>query len=345
MTMKSVTAAVPALCLLAGMASAQELTVVSWGGALQEAQTKAFMDPYAAATGTKIVQDSWSGELAKLRAMVDSGNVVWDVVDMDPQSAASACDQGLLEPIGAEEMFKTAGLVEGGLLDCAVGTSVYATILAYKKDAFATAPTSVSDIFDTATFPGKRAFRKSPVDTLEVALMADGVAPADIYSLLSTPEGVDRAFAKLDTIKGDIVWWEAGAQPAQLLMSGEVAMSLAWNGRIADANSNEGADLGIAWSQQVRGFDMWTIPMGAKNADAARAFIASTVTPATNADLAKYIAYGPSVAAAAELVAPDQLANLPSAPANSEGALAQDGAFWAKNGDALNAKFSAWVAQ
>lgn len=345
MKMKLAWVTASAMALLAGAAAAQDLTVVSWGGALQEAQTKAFMDPYAAASGTRIVQDSWSGELAKLRAMVDSGNVVWDVVDMDPQTAATACEQGLLEPIGGEEAFKSAGLVDGALLDCAVGTSVYATILAYRKDAFATGPQSLTDIFDTKAFPGKRAFRKSPVDTLEVALIADGVAPADVYQVLSTPEGVDRAFAKLDTIKGDIVWWEAGAQPAQLLMSGEVVMSLAWNGRIADANANEGAGLGIAWTNQVRGFDMWTIPMGARNGDAARAFIASTIQPATNAGLAKYIAYGPAVAAAAAEVSPETLANLPSAPANSEGALAQDGAFWARNSDALNARFSAWVAK
>ncbi|MBE2274813.1 MAG: ABC transporter substrate-binding protein [Rhodobacteraceae bacterium] len=347
MGMKMIRALVTASAstLLAGTVSAQELTVVSWGGALQEAQTKAFMDPYAAATGTRIVQDSWSGELAKLRAMVDSGNVVWDVVDMDPQTAATACEQGLLEPIGSEEIFASASLVDGALLDCAVGTSTYATILAYKKDAFAAGPDSVVDIFDTTAFPGKRSFRKSPVDTLEVALLADGVAAGDVYAMLSTPEGVDRAFAKLDTIKGDIVWWEAGAQPAQLLMSGEVVMSLAWNGRIADANTNENADLGIAWSDQVRGFDMWTIPMGTRNGEAARAFIVSTIQPAANAELSKYIAYGPTVAEAAGSIDANTLANLPSAPQNSEGALAQDGAFWAKNSDALNAKFSAWVAQ
>jgi len=331
--------------LFAPAAWAQDLTVVSWGGALQEAQTKAFMTPFAEATGTTIVQDSWSGELAKLRAMVDSGNVVWDVVDMDPQSAATACDQGLLEPIGKDAALANAKLVDGALLDCAVGTSVYATILAYKKSAFGTAPASLLDIFDTGHFPGKRAFRKSPVDTLEVALMADGVAPADVYTVLSTPEGVARAFAKLDTIKSDIVWWEAGAQPAQLLMSGEVVMSLAWNGRIADANANEGADLGIGWTNQVRGFDMWTVPLGTKNKDKALAFIASTITPETNAGLSKYISYGPTAVGASDAIPEDVLASLPSAPQNSTNALAQDGGFWAVNGDALNAEFTAWVSK
>jgi putative spermidine/putrescine transport system substrate-binding protein len=128
-------------------------------------------------------------------------------------------------------------------------------------------------------------------------------------------------------------------------MSGEVVMSLAWNGRIADANTKEDANLGIAWSNQVRGFDMYTIPVGAKNDKAARDFIASTIQPETNGALSKYIAYGPTVAAAADSISAETLANLPSAPQNSEGALAQDGAFWAKNSDSLNAKFSAWIAE
>lgn len=330
---------------VASSASAAELKVVSWGGALQEAQTKVFFDGFAKATGTTVTQDTWSGELAKLRAMVDSGNVVWDVVDMDPQTAAAACEQGLLERIGEDDAYKSAGLVDGALTECAIGTSTYATILAFQKDAFATAPASLVDIFDTKTFPGKRAFRKSPVDTLEIALLADGVAPADVYKTLETPEGIDKAFKKLDTIKGDIVWWEAGAQPAQLLKSGEVKMSVAWNGRIADANTKENADLGIAWKSQIRGFDMWVVPVGVKDLKLAKDFVSYTIKPDVNAELSKYIAYGPTVEAASALVDKAVLDTLPSAPANSDGALAQDGAFWGANGEALNARFASWVAQ
>ncbi|WP_246252375.1 ABC transporter substrate-binding protein [Allomesorhizobium camelthorni] len=335
------------LILAAGAfpATADGLTVVSWGGALQEAQAKTFFDPYAKMKNITVTQDTWSGELAKLRAMVDSGNVAWDVIDVDPQTGATACDQGLLEKIGSDAAFKSAGLVDGALTDCAVGTSVYATILAFQKQAFPKAPTRLTDIFDTTNFPGKRGFRKSPVDTLELALIADGVATADVYATLATAEGVDRAFKKLDTIKKDIVWWEAGAQPPQLLKSGEVKMALAWNGRIADANAKENADLGIAWTNQIRGFDMWVIPSGSKNLERAKDFVAFTVKPDVNAALSNHIAYGPTVKAASDLVAKDVLPNLPSAPENSEAALAQDGAFWAKNSDTLNARFASWISQ
>lgn len=330
---------------LASPAFSQELTVVSWGGALQEAQTKAFIEPFAKEKGITITQDSWSGELAKLRAMVDGGSVVWDVIDMDPVTAATACESGLLERLGDEDAFKNAGLVPGGLIDCAVATSTYATVLAYDKKAFTTPPKSTVDIFDLQKFPGKRAVRKSPVDVLEIALLADGVPAAEVYKTLSTSEGVDRAFKKLDTIKAEIVWWDAGAQPAQMLKSGEVKLALAWNGRIADANSKEQADLGIAWADQLRGFDMWTIPAGAKNADLAREFVLSSLKPETNAELSKYVAYGPAVEAANEKVPAEIASNLPSAPENSTGALAQDGAFWGSNSETLNARFSSWVSQ
>lgn len=330
---------------VASPALGQELTIVSWGGALQEAQTKAFIEPFAKDKSVSVTQDSWSGELAKLRAMVDGQSVVWDVIDMDPVTAATACESGLLERIGDEEAFRNAGLVPGGVSDCAVATSIYATVLAYDKKAFSTPPKSTIDIFDLKKFPGKRAVRKSPVDVLEIALLADGVPAADVYQTLSTPEGIDRAFKKLDTIKSEIIWWDAGAQPAQMLKSGEVKLALAWNGRIADANAKEKADLGIAWADQLRGFDMWTIPVGAKNANLAREFISFSVKPETNAEISKYIAYGPSVEAANDKVPAQTAANLPSAPENSAGALAQDGSFWGANSETLNARFSSWVSQ
>ncbi|MFX5756156.1 extracellular solute-binding protein, partial [Acinetobacter baumannii] len=108
------------------------------------------------------------------------------------------------------------------------------------------APKGWADFFDTKKIPGKRALRQGPKTTLEIALMADGVAPKDVYKVLATDEGVDRAFKKLDTIKGDLVWWKAGAQPPQWLAAGDVVMSAAYNGRIAAAQT-EGVKLAIVW--------------------------------------------------------------------------------------------------
>ncbi|MCP8463667.1 ABC transporter substrate-binding protein [Pseudomonas sp. ZM23] len=325
--------------------AADAITVTSWGGALQKNQSSAFMEPFSKVSGVKVSQDEWSGELAKLRAMTESGSVVWDVIDVDPQTAEQACSQGLLDKLDYGKITPPSTLVKGAVLDCAVGISSYATILAYNPEKLKAKPTSITDIFDTQKFPGKRTFHKSPVDTLEVALLADGVPADEVYSTLETPEGVDRAFKKLDTIKKDIVWWEAGAQPSQLLKSGEAVIGLAWNGRVSDANKSEKAGLGVVWDGQIQGFDMWAIPKGSKNKELAYKFIKFTTDPKNNAELSKYVDYGPTVVEAVKNVSPDTLGDLPTAPQNMKNYLVQDAEFWGVYGPDLNARFSTWVSQ
>ncbi|TIQ75382.1 MAG: extracellular solute-binding protein, partial [Mesorhizobium sp.] len=177
-------------------------------------------------------------------------------------------------------------------LDCGVGLDAYGDVLAYDPNVLKQAPTSVLDIFDTTKFPGKRAMRKFPAQNLEWALMADGVAAADVYAVLATPEGVNRAFKKLDTIKQDIVWWDAGAQPPQLLASKEVVMTTAWNGRIQNAIDKDGAPFKIVWNNQILEYDMIAIPKGAKNPDLAYKYLAYISQPEINAKLPSYITYG-----------------------------------------------------
>src|SRR5690606_36970733 len=157
--------------------------------------------------------------------------------------------------------------------------------------------------FDTQKFPGARSLRKSPKPTLELALLADGVPTADVYKVLSTPEGVDRAFAKLDTIKKDVkVWWSAGSQPVPLLADGEVAMATAWNGRIFDAVKNEGKNFKIVWDGQGQDFNLWAKPKGLKNGELADRFMEFTMRPDVMSQQSKYISYGPTKTAAIEKV-------------------------------------------
>ena len=320
------------------------ISVMSFGGAYQEAQRKAVFETYTTTTGIKVDEQEYGGEIAKIAAMIESGNTTIDVVDVDAPTLLQGCDEGIFEKIDWDQIGPKDDWLDGTTSECGVGTIVYSTSLAYNAAALSDGPTVIADLFDTAKFPGKRGLWKNPATNLEFALLADGVPADQVYEVLSTPEGLDRAFAKLDTIKGDIVWWEAGAQAPQLLASGEVVMTTAWNGRIHNANK-EGQDFKIVWDNQILDSNYWAIPKGAKDIAASMAFIKYAVEPEVLAGTTKYIPYGPVRASAAEFVTAEDAANLPTSPDNLTVALTLDNAFWADNGDEIRKRFTTWLAQ
>jgi putative spermidine/putrescine transport system substrate-binding protein len=332
----------PAKPVLAG----DELTVTSWGGAYQMSQRKAFFEPYAKATGTKVTEEEYNGEIAKIRAMVESKSVSWDVIDEDSGRAIQGCAEGILETIDWNKLgLDRSKFIGADKYDCAVPNILYATVIAYDKDKLPNGPMTIKDFFDLQKFPGKRALQNDPFMNLEWALIADGVPLSDVYKVLSTPEGVDRAFKKLDTIKKDVVWWSAGAQPPQLLADGQVVMTSAWNGRIYDAVKNSGKHFEIMWDSQGLDWDLWVIPKGDPRLDDAYKFIAFASGPEQMADQTHYISYGPANMDAIPHVDPAILPNLPTATANMKTALLTDPGFWGDKGEELRQRFAAWLAK
>ncbi len=349
-----------AAALIASAASAGTLTVVSWGGAYTKSQVEAYQKPWMAKTGNKIISDDYNGGLAEVKSQVEAGNVTWDIVDVELSDAIRGCDEGLLEPIdpsilppAPDGTPASKDFIAGAINDCAVANIVWSTIIAYDKTKMPNGdPKTMADFFDTKKFPGKRGLRKGPKANLEMALAADGVAPADVYKVLATPAGVDRAFAKLDTIKNDVIWWEAGAQPPQLLADGEVAMTTAYNGRIFNAVAAEGKPFGIMWDDQIFDFDLWVIPKGAPNKALAMNFLAFSTATKQLAAQASYISYGPARKSSNALIG-NYFSNpsiamgpeMPTAPANFKTAIRSDAVFWADNQDQLNERFNAWLAK
>lgn len=336
--------------LIAGAtgASAQEsLTVTSWGGAYQKAQQKTFFEPFNKATGIKVREDEWDGSVAKIKAMVETKQVTWDVVSVLSDNVLQGCEEGWLEKIDYSKLGGKDQFVEGSAMECGVGTDIYATIFAYNKDKFPKGgPSTMADLFDAKKFPGPRAFYKSPKTTLEFALIADGVPAKDVYKVLATKAGVDRAFKKLDTIKPHVkVWWSAGAQPPQLLADGEVVMTVAWNGRIQDAIKANRKPFQIVWDGQAMDVEYFAIPKGAKNLDAAKKFLAFAMKPEVLARQTDYISYGPTVKAALAHVKPEVLAELPNAPQNAKNAFVLSPQFWADHEQELTERFNKWLAQ
>ena len=322
---------------------AADLTVVSFGGANKDAQIKAFYKPWEAAGNGKIIAGQYNGEMAKVKAMVDTNSVSWDLVEVESPELSRGCDEGMFETLDPAQFGSSDNFIAGAIQPCGVGFFVWSTVLAYNADKLSSAPTGWTDFWDTKKFPGKRGLRKGAKYTLEFALMADGVAPKDVYTVLATPAGVDRAFKKLDELKPSIQWWEAGAQPPQYLASGDVVMSSAYNGRIA-AVQNE-SNLKIVWNGGIYDFDSWAIPKGAKDLTQAQKFIAFSIQPEQQKTYSENIAYGPANKLAVPLLPPALLKDMPTTPENIADQVPMNVVFWADYGEQLEQRFNAWAAK
>ncbi len=335
---------------LGGCGPGPDLTAVSWGGSYARAVNRAVYEPFEAEKGVTLGREDYNGGLAEIRIQVDTGNIHWDVISLEAFDVLRGCDEGLLEPIPPDLLDDPDDFLPGALKECAVGTVVFSTIYAFHPDAFSgEKPSTIEDFFDLERFPGRRGMRRTPSVNLEFALMADGAAPERVYEVLATPQGRDRAFAKLDTIRDEVVWWEAGAQPPQLLADAEVVMSTAYNGRIFNAQALEGQPFVIVWDGQVLDVGQAGIVAGTPNLELALEYLRFVTDPERLAGISALIAYAPSRRSATSLVGDhadlgiDMLPHMPTNPAHLERALTSDTLWWADNLDELNERFAAWL--
>ncbi|AVD89961.1 polyamine ABC transporter substrate-binding protein [Pseudomonas sp. SWI44] len=342
MLLKTTTAALAGL-IAAQAVAADDLTVVSFGGANKVAQIKAFYAPWEQHSSSKVIAGEYNGEMARLKVMVDSRSVGWDVVEVELPELARGCDEGLFESLPEELFGSPSHYVSGAIQPCGVAFFIWSTVLAYNADKLTVAPTGWADFWDLRKYPGKRGLRKTAKFTLEFAWMADGVRPAEVYQILATKAGQDRAFVKLDQIKPFIEWWEAGAQPAQYLMSGDVVMSAAYNGRISAAQKE--SSLKVVWAGGIYDFDARAIPKGSKNVEAAKRFINFTLEPAQQQRFAQAIAYGPANLEAISQLDKSILEGLPTAEDHISQQVQNSTPFWADYGETLEQRFNAWVAK
>ena len=363
-TIKSIWLAIPAVLLTSAAFAETELVVVSWGGAYTASQQKAYHEPYMANNpDVKIVnEDSGSGAIAKLRAMNESGNVTWDLVDMVAATAITACDEGIAIEIDHDKVLAAAPDGTPATKDfgdlivapCFIPTIVYSTTFGYRTDVAewgGKVPQTIADVFDLKKFPGKRALQKLPETNLEWALIADGVPGDKVYEVLETEAGIKRAFAKLDTIKDQVIWWEAGAQTPQLLADGEVVIGSTFNGRLFEVIEKDKQPIAMLWDWQIFDLDGWVVPKGGKNEAAVLKYLKFGTDTQRLADQAKYISYGPARKSSAPLVGKhaelgiDMAPHMPTAPANSKRVVLNNFAFWADNKDDLLERFNAWLAR
>jgi putative spermidine/putrescine transport system substrate-binding protein len=352
---------------VAGEPMADEMTIVSWGGAYQESQLKAYVEPYLEMNpNVTVTWDESSAEaVAQLRAMNEAGNLSWDLVDVTAADAMRLCDEGIAMEVDIDEVAAPApdgtpaseDFGEDMLVsDCFIPQIAYSYTFGYRTDVEewnGEVPTEICDVFDTETFPGQRSLEKRPHNNLEWALICDGVAMDDVYDVLETDEGVDRALAKLDEIKDQTVWWTSGADTPQLLADGEVVFGSTYNGRLFSVIEEQDQPVAMMWDAQSYDLDGWIIPAGLEEEQLNRVkdFLWFATDTQRLADQAKYISYGPARASSAPMVGQhaelgiDMAPHMPTNPENATNAFVQNYEWWADYRDDLDARFQAWLAQ
>jgi putative spermidine/putrescine transport system substrate-binding protein len=345
---KAIKATFLGLMSLAFVSSAYaDITFVSWGGAYTASQQKAYVDTWDKGSGVTV--ENYNGGLGEIKAQVEAGNVTWDVVDVLPDQAITGCDEGLFAKVDQSSFIDD--MVVPPVSECVVPQIFWAYTAFYDKAAFpGKKPKNIKDFFNVKKFPGKRGIHTWANALIEMALVADGVKASKVYDVMSTPEGIDRAFAKLDTIKDHVVFWSAGSKPLELVSSGEVVMAIAYNGRIGAAILSEGKDFDYIWDATVLEQEYLVAIKGGNEAEALE-FMAHASTAQALADQAKYIPYGPMRKSSIDIIKKgepwfntgvDILPHMPTAPKVLKRAIIADPFWWADNGAEVNERFGAW---
>lgn len=341
--------------------AAEDLTVVTWGGVYAESQQRAYGAPWEAATGNDVAWVNYNGGLAEIRAQVTAGAVTWDVVDVFAHEARRGCREGLFEPL-PDDLVAPApdgtpahrDLVVDRPNDCVAPNIIWSWVVFGGAEPFETgAVTSIAHFFDVEALPGKRGLAAFPQATLEMALVADGVPPDEVYAVLDTPAGIDRAFAKLDAIAGHVVFWSSGEEALDLVASGEVVLSTGYNGRVSEAILTGTDAFRILWDGQVLEEEWFAVVKGAPNRAAAFDFLRHATTARAQAAQARWIPYGPMRRSALAIIAAnepwfhngrDVMPHMPDRQEVLHRTVVADPDWWSAHADRIAPRYAAWMA-
>lgn len=333
----------PALASFPALGSPSDLTIVTRDESLQRAMQTAYVQSFTSITGLPVQQQIWDGGIDALRAQAKPSDAPWDLVLVDADELSAGCNEGLFEKLDWSTIGGKDHYAAQAVSDCGLGAVIANTVLAWDKDKLPVAP-SWSDFWDVAKYPGKRGLRKGVRGNLEFALMADGVPLGEVYRTLSTSDGVDRAFRKLDQLKPYIEWWSAETEAARILASGEVLMTSAPSGQIAMMTQKDHKNFGLQFAASLFELQSWVIMKASPSLRVAQQFLYFTGMPAVeqrllrdsgNAGLAKGLNDG---------LPPELAALSPGSPANLGAGLRVDAAFWRDNLPKLRQRFDAWQA-
>ncbi|MBJ2152723.1 ABC transporter substrate-binding protein [Paracoccus sp. IB05] len=317
------------------LASTNKLTFVTWGGTYRDSVYEGGIRSFTEKTGIEVTIID-TPDLAKVKAQVMTGNVEWDVFDAPGAMGASGSKEGYWEAFD-EGLFDLDDLAIAPTADLAPFYT-WAGGIAYdpSKKGEGEYPRNFAEYFDLEKFPGRRTFRDRPSETLEAALLADGVAPADLY-----PLDVDRAFAALDRIKPSVASWVAATpQTITLLQTGEVDFSYSYSSRVR-TTGEAGAGMAFSFDQTLNGLEYLAVVKGAPNRENAMKFVAHMLSPEVQAATMELLANAPVSKGAVPLLSEESRKWLPDME-NANNALMND-AWWADNFETVSRRFKEWM--
>ena len=323
-------------------AGPNELTIVTRDESLGRAIQSALIQPFTGISGVPVQQLNWEGGVDTLRTQAKAPDNSWDLVMVDTDELSIGCGEGLFEKLDWSAIGGKDHYAAPAVSDCGLGAVIATTALAWDKDKLPVTPTW-SDFWDVAKYPGKRGLHKGVRGNLEFALMADGVAPGDVYKTLSSADGLDRAFRKLDQLKPYVQWWSTEAEAAHILASGDVLMTSAPSGQIAIMAQHEHKNFGLQFSGSLYELESWAIMKGSPSARNAMQFLYLTGLPAIEVRLLQESGDAAFAKGLNDGLPPDLAAISPGSPANLAAGLRNDAGFWHDNLPKLRQRFDAWM--
>lgn len=325
--------------------SAEDLTIVSFGGVMQDAQRDVFFDPFSKETGKKIKEVTYNGGLSQIAEMVKKDKSEWDIVQVEAGDLVEGCYRNYFEMLNWNLIGQKSEYIRGATHNCGVGSFVWAMLMAYNRDVFQeNPPQNWADFWDVQKYPGKRGLRKTARFTYEIALLAAGVQGREVYSILRAPNGSQKALEKLEELLPHIEWWEEGAQPPQWLQTKNVVMTAAYNGRIANA-IKEGNNFRTIWKDAIYSIDYWVILKNSHHKDAAYQLLRYMAPLKRQADFAELIPYGPVTKRSYRMLKRETQMMLPDVQSRTTNIFPFDYDFWGVVGQKFEAEFQEWLVK
>ncbi|WP_432974924.1 ABC transporter substrate-binding protein [Dactylosporangium sp. CA-233914] len=312
------------------------ITYAGFGGTYQEAVKTALFDPYSKDSGVKVLYDSSGSDVAKLVQMSKSNSMNLDLIDAEDSSLAQFMAAGVLQPIDTKSLNGFAD--PSAVTEYSVPWYTFSRNLFWNKDKVAGGLQSWADLFDTKRIPGKRGMVGLPWGILEGALIADGVKPSQLY-----PLDLKRAFAKLDTIRGDTVFFRSNGDLQNAISQGEITLGYGNLARIKSIAKSGAVPLDYTWKGAVLSVQQLVIPKGAPDEQDAYKAIEYSLKPEVQKAIMDKLGYTPSLKSVLDGLDAKTRADLPGTQETaSDETFRIDVSWWAKNGADVLKRWQDW---